>query len=134
MNLMEFNEKETCVRNYFEAYRTKNRQLLESLLHPEFQFMSPIDDAISLGTYWSRCWPLSETTTDVQVLNLACDKDLVFCRYDMQFSDGKRFCNVDTFLVKNGQIIGQQSYFGDPPVGMTRAQFDLLHQEEKKAS
>lgn len=131
---MEDLDKQNCVRQYFEAFRTQDRELIESLLHPEFQFMSPIDDPMNISSFFSRCWPLSESTEDVHILNMASDGELVFCRYDMHMSGDRHFCNVDTFLVKEGKIFGQQAYFGDPPDGMSRTEFDVLSRDEKQAS
>lgn len=55
MNLMQTNSRTDMVHNVFEAYRTKDRGLIEGLLAENFTFTSPYDDAIDRDEYFRRC-------------------------------------------------------------------------------
>jgi ketosteroid isomerase-like protein len=52
---MQTNSRTDMVRNVFEAYRTKDRGLIEGLLAENFTFTSPYDDAIDRDEYFRRC-------------------------------------------------------------------------------
>jgi ketosteroid isomerase-like protein len=56
------------VRKSFEAYRTKDRALIEELLADDFTFSSPDDDRIDRVEYFARCWPNSEREARVSAM------------------------------------------------------------------
>ena len=100
------------VRDCFEAYRTKDRALIESVLAPDFTFTSPYDDAIDRDEYFRRCWP-NAGRIKAHVLERVDDVgDEVVVRYLCRTVDGKEFRNVETFVVRDGLITSVSVYFG----------------------
>lgn len=120
---MNVAEEESLVRMAFDAYVRKDRTMIESLLADDFHFTSPYDDHIDRDEYFERCWPGSETIDRIDVFAVGVDGEEVLAHYDVYMKDGTHFRNVDTFTIRDGMIIGQEAYFGDPPRGMSRDQF-----------
>ena len=54
---MASHSKSDIIRRCFDAYRLKDRSILEDLFTESFRFTSPYDDGIDRPTYFERCWP-----------------------------------------------------------------------------
>ncbi len=106
--------KSDIVRSQFDAYRDKNRPLLESLLTDDFRFTSPYDDAIDKTTYFERCWPTS-TSGFIKAHELESIvewQDRVFVQYKCTTNDGKEFRNVEVMAFAGDRIKSVNVYFG----------------------
>lgn len=119
-------EEESMIRMAYDAYIRKDRTLIESLLSDDFQFTSPYDDHIDRDEYFERCWPGSEKMESINILSVAVSGEEVLAHYEVEMKDGTHFKNVDTFIVRDGMIVSQEAYFGDPPRGMSRSDFGFF--------
>ena len=102
----------TVARASYEAYATKDRWALESLIADDFHFTSPLDNRINRATYFERCWPNSERTEGFDFIHLVPDGDRVFVTYEGVAVGGGRFRNTEILTFRGGQIIDVEVYFG----------------------
>lgn len=99
------------VRQVFQAYERKDRQMLEPLLAPEFTFTSPLDDAIDRETYFERCWPNSEHLDRFDITLLVEQGDEVIVRYVAHSGEGE-FTNMERFVLAGGVVQSVEVFFG----------------------
>ena len=99
-------------RAAYDAYVAKDRAAIERLIASDFHFTSPLDNRIDRATYFSRCWPNSETIKDFDFINLVADGDRVFVTYEGRHVDGRRFRNTEIVTVRQNQIVEVEVYFG----------------------
>jgi ketosteroid isomerase-like protein len=104
--------KSDIIRRLFEAYRLKDRSLLDGLLADDFRFTSPYDDAIDKAAYFERCWPASVRIRDNTVERIFEQDDNAFVTYRCTAADGRIFRNTEFFLFENGQVKSVDVYFG----------------------
>lgn len=100
------------IRRYFDAYKTKNRREVESLLAAGFTFTSPYDDAIDRATYFERCWPNSEHRGETILERIVAEGSGVFVTYLAVTNDGTEFRNTEFFVFAGDQISNVDVYFG----------------------
>jgi ketosteroid isomerase-like protein len=99
-------------RACYEAYVTKDRAALESLIAGDFHFTSPLDNRINRATYFERCWPNSERIEKFDFIRLVPDGDRVFVTYEGQAAGGRRFRNTEILTLRGGKLIDVEVYFG----------------------
>jgi ketosteroid isomerase-like protein len=109
------------VRKSFEAYRRKDRALIESLLADDFTFSSPYDDRIDRVEYSARCWPNSERIRAHRIETIVEGEGEAFVLYECELTSGARFRNAERFVFEGGRIAGVEVFFGDPPTGVPKA-------------
>jgi ketosteroid isomerase-like protein len=102
----------SVARAAFDAYATKDRSLLESVIAEDFHFTSPLDNRINRETYFERCWPNSEWLEGFDFVDAISDGDRVFVTYEARKQDGGRFRNTEVHTVKGGKIVDVEVYFG----------------------
>jgi hypothetical protein len=95
----------SVARAAFDAYATKDRSLLESVIAEDFHFTSPLDNRINRETYFERCWPNSEWLEGFDFVDAISDGDRVFVTYEARKQDGGRFRNTEVHTVKGGKIV-----------------------------
>jgi ketosteroid isomerase-like protein len=100
------------VRRCYEAYETRQRDLLEGLLADDFVFSSPLDDRIDRKTYFERCWPNSLTTKHFTILQLFVQGNEAFVRYELETTPGKLFRNTEFFRFRGDRLVEVDVYFG----------------------
>lgn len=100
------------VRNYFKAYETKERHLLESLLSEDFTFTSPVDEGIDRNTYLARCWPSSKDIECYHINYLTTDGNEAMIRYQCVLKSGASFHNAEYFYFEKDKIKDIVVYFG----------------------
>ena len=100
------------VRDCFAAYRSKDRDLIESVLAPDFTFTSPYDDAIDRDAYFRRCWANADRIREHVLERVDDVGDEIVVRYLCRTAEGKEFRNVETFVVTDGLITSVNVYFG----------------------
>lgn len=111
--VIEMTDIAKLVRNYFEAYETKEKSLLEDLLREDFTFSSPVDDNIDRTTYFASCWPNSENIKGYHIQNLLTNENEAMIRYDCELRSGVTFQNTEYFYFIDNKIKDIVVYFGD---------------------
>ena len=116
-------------RRYYRAYEDDDRGAMEAMLAPDFTFTSPYDDAISREAFFLRCWP-NHVWLDKFHLELVLvegNRVMVMYRFEARPTDVKRpnlsFRNAECLTFEKERLSHVDVFFGDPPTGMTRAQF-----------
>lgn len=105
---------ETSIRAAFEAYRLKNRAMIEPLLSGELRFTSPYDDAIDRETYFARCWPNSARFTDVTVERVFVRDDAAYVTYLVSVDGDDQFRNTEYMTFdEQGRIASIHVFFGE---------------------
>ena len=100
------------VHDYYAAYGSKDRQIVEDLLSGDFTFSSPQDDHIDRATYFAKCWPNSARMRTIEVERLCRQQDEVFVRYRLEMLGGGQFRNVETLRFRGSKIVEIDVYFG----------------------
>jgi ketosteroid isomerase-like protein len=100
------------VHDYYAAYGSKDRQVIEDLLGGDFTFSSPQDDHIDRATYFAKCWPGSARMRAIEIEKLCRQEDEVFVRYRLEMLDGGQFRNVEILRFKESKIVEIDVYFG----------------------
>ncbi|WP_040979391.1 nuclear transport factor 2 family protein [Oceanobacillus jeddahense] len=100
------------VRQYFSAYETKNRTMLEGLLSTNFHFTSPVDNSINKEAYMQRCWPSCKHIDTYEIQNLLVDGNKAVIRYECRLISGVNFRNMEYFNVVGNKIEEIDVYFG----------------------
>jgi ketosteroid isomerase-like protein len=118
-------------RRYYRAYEDDDRNAMEVMLAPDFTFTSPYDDAISREAFFVRCWP-NHVWLDKFHLELVLvegNRVMVMYRFEAKVTDANRpnlsFRNAECLTFEKDRLIRVDVFFGDPPSGMTRAQFAI---------
>ena len=100
------------VRNYFQAYETKQRDVLEELFSADFTFTSPDDDHIDRARYFEKCWPGSQNIRSIHIEELVEDGREVIVRYKIDTKDRGSFKNVEVIFFDGIHIKSIEVYFG----------------------
>ena len=99
-------------RSAYEAYVTKDRAALESLIADDFHFTSPLDNRLDRETYFHRCWPNSKVIEDFDFIHFVTDADRVFVTYEGRNTNGQRFRNTEILTIRDQHIVDVEVYFG----------------------
>lgn len=100
------------VRASYQAYVDKDRPAIEAVIANDFSFTSPLDNRLDRATYFSRCWPNSETIAGFEFVHLVPAGDRVFVTYEGTTTAGARFRNTEIVSVRDGKITNVEVYFG----------------------
>lgn len=98
-------------RAAYNAYVTKDRAAIEALIADDFHFTSPLDNRIDRDTYFTRCWPNSESTEGFEFVHFVPDGERVFVTYEGR-ANARRFRNTELLTIKDGRITDVEVYFG----------------------
>lgn len=97
----------------YRAYETGDRELIESLIDPEFTFHSPADEAgLDRAGYFERCWPNAGTLTKYEFVRLIENGDEVIVTYEATRTDGSRFRNTEVLTFAGDRQVRAEVYFG----------------------
>jgi ketosteroid isomerase-like protein len=97
----------------YRAYETRDRDLIETLIGPEFTFHSPADEAgLDRAGYFERCWPNADDLAKFEFVRLIEDGDEVVVTYEATRADGSRFRNTEVLTFDGGQQTRAEVYFG----------------------
>ena len=66
-------------RAAYEAYERKDRTAIEELIAEDFHFSSPLDNRLDRETYFSRCWPNSQT---IAAFEASSHENVAFTQFD----------------------------------------------------
>jgi ketosteroid isomerase-like protein len=100
------------VRACLRAYVHKDRPAIEALLHDDFHFTSPIDNALDRATYLGVCWPNNAIMARLDRIYEAEHDDRAFIVYEAHTSTGRRFRNSEVHTVRDGKLLATEVYFG----------------------
>jgi hypothetical protein len=111
-------QKQKAVKAYYASYENKDWNTLAILLAADFTFSSPAgDNHISLAAYHEKCWPTSQMTKKVALLNMVEKGDQLFLLVEITSTEGKVARNVDLFTFDgSGKIKSHECFFG-PGIG-----------------
>lgn len=110
MPTMKSNPVETA-RATYQAYVSKDRTAIESLIADDFHFTSPLDNRLDRATYFERCWPNSKSIDGFDFIHLVADGEQVFITYEGRTGE-RRFRNTERLTIRHGQVIEAEVYFG----------------------
>ena len=105
-------ERIAVARAAYEAYVTKDRAAIDSVIAEDFHFTSPLDNRLDRKTYFERCWPNSKAIEGFEYVYLVADADRVFVTYEGRAAGGRRFRNTEILTIRNGKITEAEVYFG----------------------
>lgn len=103
---------EDVVRSIFKTYADKDRAAAEVLVSSDFRFTSPLDDNIDRETYFERCWPNSRNVIGHDLKYVFVQGHQAFVTYECTMRDGKRFRNTEFLVIRDGQVVHVEVYFG----------------------
>jgi ketosteroid isomerase-like protein len=104
--------REEAIRNYYRAYETDDRDLVDKLLSDDFTFTSPQDDCIDRATYFAKCWPGHEHLRQFTLRQVTFDGDHALVRYQAVRTDDTSFHNVEHVEFRDSQVTHIDVYFG----------------------
>ena len=81
----------SIVRACLDAYVSKDHQAIERLIHEDYRFTRPLDNALSRTTYFDRCWPNSEQITGFDFISGTDEGKRAYIVYEGHTKDGKTF-------------------------------------------
>jgi ketosteroid isomerase-like protein len=97
----------------YRAYETGDRDLIETLVAPDFTFHSPADEAgLDRAGYFQRCWPNGEGLAKFEFVRLIEDGDEVVVTYEATRTDGSRFRNTEVLTFAGDKQVRAEVYFG----------------------
>ena len=94
------NDAVAIARAAYEAYVTKDRAAIETLLAKDFHFTSPLDNRLDRATYFARCWPNSSTIASFDFVHLVQEGERVFVTYEGGGTDSRRFRNTEIVTIR----------------------------------
>ena len=115
---------EDKVRAVFGAYRTRDTDAFLALLHPDFSFTSPYDNAIDRDAFMERCWPGNHSLTAHALKHLSTAGETAFVLYELGTTAGETYRNVERLTFRDGLLYSVEVFFGDPPAGHGRWKSD----------
>lgn len=106
--------KADLIRRLFDAYKNKQREVLENMFTEDFRFTSPYDDAIDKATYFERCWApsISGWIKEHDLERIFEQGDEAFVTYRCLANDGKEFRNTEFFRFEGDKVREINVYFG----------------------
>ena len=103
---------EKAVRAYYNAFMTKDWNLIQENLAAGFTFSSPLDDHIDVTAFKERCWPNCNNIKKFEITKLVIKGDDAFVISNGWTNAGKLFRNSDYFKLKDGKISEFECFFG----------------------
>ena len=104
--------KSDIIRALFAAYLSNDRKAVEASFTDDFRFTSPYDDEIDKGTYFERCWRVSDWVERQDLEKILVEGDAAFVTYRCVAKDGKSFRNTEFFTFAGDRIRRIDVYFG----------------------
>lgn len=100
------------VENYFNAYETQDREVLEQLMSGDFTYNSPKDNKIDKAEYFSKCWLENESKPVYTIEKILESNHEVMVIYSCKTADGNAFRNVEFFTFEEGQVKSIDVFYG----------------------
>jgi ketosteroid isomerase-like protein len=110
---MPVHDRLKLTRDYYGAYESGDRRVIENLLTDDFTFYSPADVGIDRARYFERCWPNAELITAAfESKRLFEVGDEVVVTYESTRADGTRFRNTEVLTFEGNKLRRVEVYFG----------------------
>ena len=104
---------DALIHEYYEAYESKDKAVLDGLLALDFVFTSPNDDDhINAEKYFEKCWPESAKIEKFNLDIIMENGDEAFVRYRCLTTSGRTCRNAEYFKFENGKIKEIEVFFG----------------------
>jgi ketosteroid isomerase-like protein len=100
------------VENYYNAYETKDRKVVEDLLSEDFIFTSPEDDHIDTKEFFEKCWGRSDDHPVFKLEKIQEKDHEILIMYECKTADGRSFKNVEVFIFEKDKIKSIEVFFG----------------------
>ena len=104
--------KAKIIRALFAVYLSNNRKAVEDAFTDDFRFTSPYDDEIDKGTYFVRCWRVTDWIEQHELERIFVEGDGAFVTYKCVAKGGKSFRNTEFFRFEGDKIKRIDVYFG----------------------
>jgi ketosteroid isomerase-like protein len=121
------------VRKFFAAFLSGDRAFAEETLAKRFTFSSPYDDEIDRAAYFERCWPNRGAIRAHRIETVIAAGSEAFVLYEVETTGGDRFRNTERFVFDGRKIASVQVFFGDPPSGVSKHQYQAFLSVAKEA-
>jgi hypothetical protein len=99
------------VKSALQAYIAKDRDAIESIIAEDYRFTSPLDNGLDRASYFTRCWPNSESISEMTLIDGAESADTAWVVYEGK-AKNKRFRNAEKHKTRDGKLISTEVYFG----------------------
>jgi hypothetical protein len=97
----------------FDAYRTADRAIVDTVIGDPFCFTSPYDDHIDRAEYFRRCWPAAGSFKHHHIVSVvAVGDDACIVLYNAETRDGRAIRNVERIRFSVGRIAEVEVFFG----------------------
>jgi len=110
--VVDMKAKADIIRDMYDAFRRRDRAVVDAILTDDFRFTSPYDDAIDKASWWERCWPNGDKFLEFQIKCIAEQGREAFVQYEVTTYDSKRFNNVELFTFDDERVVRVEVYFG----------------------
>lgn len=113
-------------KDFYRAFERGDRAWTEAHLAEGYTFTSPYDDRIDRDAMFARCWANREHVAGFHFEAVAQDGDVVLVLYRVLIKgEGPPHSarNAECLRFEGGKLKSTEVFFGDPPPGLTRAQF-----------
>jgi ketosteroid isomerase-like protein len=95
-------------RTVYHAFVAGERQVIESLLAPDFVFFSPPDPGLDREGYFEKCWPNAGSGNRFELVRLIESGDEVIVTYEATRTDGSRFRNTEVLRASTASRSSRQ--------------------------
>jgi ketosteroid isomerase-like protein len=100
-------------KSNYRAFAAGDRDAVEELIAPEFEFHSPADEqGLDRAGFFERCWPGAGSLTEFDFVRLVEHGDEVIVTYEATRTDGSRFRNTEVLTFDGDQQVRAEVYFG----------------------
>jgi ketosteroid isomerase-like protein len=97
----------------YRAFAAGDREAIEGLIGPEFEFHSPADEqGLDRDGWFERCWPGAGSLTEFEFVRLVENGDEVVVTYEATRKDGSRFRNTEVLTFDGDKQVRAEVYFG----------------------
>ncbi len=97
----------------YRAFAAGDREAIEGLIGPEFEFRSPADgQGLDRDGYFERCWPGAGSVTEFDFVRLVEHGEEVVVTYEATRRDGSRFRNTEVLGFDGDRQVSAEVYFG----------------------
>ena len=99
-------------RSIYEAFASRDRDVVERVFSDDFTFSSPLDVGLDRAGYFERCWPGAGQRMEFEFVRLIESGDEVVVTYHSRRPDGSRGRNTEVLTFRGDQICAAEVYFG----------------------
>ena len=105
-------DRAELARSVYRAFAAGDRDRIEQLLAPDFEFFSPPDPGLDRDGYFERCWPNAGNGTYFEFVRLIESGEEMIVTYEGTRDDGTRFRNTEVLGFEGDKIVKTEVYFG----------------------